>query len=219
MNKEEIDQFKVAILLHGLGQAPFMLWTLESYLRKNGYFVDNMGYKTRKHSIDQHKEALKDRFKRYSCAATVDLIGHSMGGLVIREALRDKKPENLGRVVMLGTPNQGSHIADLFEGNPFYRKFFGPAGQELTTKFQERSTANLSINYDLGIVAGTCCWTHPWFKYRMSGPHDGLVHPERTQLQGMRDYTEIHATHTLMAYNRSVQRQALHFLKHGEFES
>lgn len=218
MNEEEQNQFKVAILLHGLGQAPFMLWAMASYLRENGYVVDNMGYKTRQHSLEHHKETLKDRFNQHSHADRLDLVGHSMGGLVIREALRDAKPNNLGRVVMLGTPNKGSHVADLFEKNLFYRKFFGLVGQELTTRFQEKATADLSVDYDLGVIAGTCCWTHPWFMFAMPSPHDGLVHPERTRLEGTRDYTEIHATHTLMAFNRSVQRQTLHFLQNGTFE-
>lgn len=216
--QEKSDQVKVAILLHGLGQAPFMLWTMASYLRENGYLVDNIHYKTRKNSLETHKKTLRECFNKHSNAGRIDLVGHSMGGIVIRETLRDVKPDNLGRVVMLGTPNKGSQIADLFENNFFYQKFFGVIGRELTTQFQEKSTANLSIEYDLGIIAGTCCWTHPWFMSSIPGPHDGLVQTERTKLEGARDYIELYATHTFMAWNRSVQKQTIHFLQNGFFE-
>ncbi|WP_405049735.1 esterase/lipase family protein [Rhizobium sp. 1399] len=43
------------------------------------------------------------------------LIGHSMGGLVIRAMLKDYRPSNLGRVVMIGTPNNGSQVADFLK--------------------------------------------------------------------------------------------------------
>ena len=46
------------------------------------------------------------------------------GGLLARVYLASHRPARLGRVVMLGTPNQGSEIADLLKHYPAYRAWF-----------------------------------------------------------------------------------------------
>ena len=51
-----------------------------------------------------------------------------MGGLVIRALLNRYRPDNLGRVVQIGTPNHGSEVADFLKNDWLYRLFFGPAG-------------------------------------------------------------------------------------------
>ena len=63
----------------------------------------------------------------------VHFVGYSMGGLIIRAYLQKYRPQHLGRVVMLGTPNQGSEVADAIRHFWLYRRFYGPAGQELIT--------------------------------------------------------------------------------------
>ena len=57
-----------------------------------------------------------------------------MGGLLARVYIARHRPERLGRVVMLGTPNGGSEIADRLKNIGAYRAFFGPAGQQLGTQ-------------------------------------------------------------------------------------
>jgi len=44
----------------------------------------------------------------------VSIIGHSMGGLVARAALRRTSPEIIGRIVTLATPHHGTVLARLF---------------------------------------------------------------------------------------------------------
>ena len=47
-----------------------------------------------------------------------------MGGLVIRAYLNKYKVPNLGKVVMVGTPNNGSEVADFLISNPLYKKLW-----------------------------------------------------------------------------------------------
>lgn len=44
-------------------------------------------------------------------ARQVVLVGHSMGGLAIRAWLRKHGPERVARIITLGTPHHGTHIA------------------------------------------------------------------------------------------------------------
>src|SRR5207244_5815713 len=65
---------------------------------------------------------------------SVHFVGHSMGGLLARVYIARYQPKRLGRVVMLGTPNGGSEIADRLKHIGAYRAWFGPAGQQLVTQ-------------------------------------------------------------------------------------
>jgi len=58
-------------------------------------------------------------------AAVIHLVGHSLGGLVIRHCLYELKQWQqlhcLGRVVTLGTPHQGSIVAQRLADQPLLR--------------------------------------------------------------------------------------------------
>ena len=79
-----------------------------------------------------------------------------MGGLVIRQLIAKHRPANLGSVVMLGTPNNGSEMADWLHKKWVYKKIFGNAsGQELTTTACTAFNKTLPrSDYDLGVIAG-----------------------------------------------------------------
>jgi len=83
-------------------------------------------------SIAEHAATLAhavDEVLRQTGSAGVDLVGHSMGGLVIRAFLAQASNQGaVGRVVTLGTPHAGSKLAvlavgkarrDLLPGSPF----------------------------------------------------------------------------------------------------
>ena len=89
-------------------------------------------------------------------SGALHVVAHSMGGLLARAYLARHRPARLGRVVMLGTPNGGSEVADLLRGWPLYRLVFGPAGQQLVTAQAEALRAAFgAVDYELGSLAGT----------------------------------------------------------------
>jgi len=70
--------------------------------------------------------AFVDTVQRGQNAWQVDLVGHSMGGLISRSYISDLMPTNGGvravdRLVMLGTPNAGSPCADLLSTSVTYQ--------------------------------------------------------------------------------------------------
>ena len=108
-----------------------------------------------------------------------------MGGLLARVYLARYRPQRLGRVVMLGTPNGGSEIADRLKDFSAYRAFFGPAGQQLGTLRDAAIDAILpSVDYSVGIIAGNRS-IYPITSFVLPKPHDGRVSVENTGIDGM----------------------------------
>lgn len=192
-----------------------------AHLAGQGYLVRNLGYPSTRSGLSEIVDLLLPRVAEASSAAVggkVHLIGYSMGGLVIRAILKRYRPTNLGRVVMVGTPNGGSQIADFAKDWPLFRKLYGPAGQQLVT--DQRAFAELFgvVDYELGIIAGNRT-IDPVSSLIFGGrrvPNDGKVSVESTKLPGA-EHIVIAANHTFFPLNREMWRQASAFLASGHF--
>jgi len=206
------------VLLHGIARGSQSMEKMATRLTQAGYHVINIDYLSQEYTIDR----LADNIYTQLAPLTKDthynihFVGHSMGGLVIRAIIKRHRPENLGRVVMLGTPNQGSEVADFLKNNILFQNFYGPAGLQLST--DQRGIANLfgPVDFDLGIIAGTRS-IDPLSSVMLPGRDDGKVTVERTKLKGMKDHVILPTTHTFMMRNNRVIAQTEHFLKHGTF--
>lgn len=138
-----------------------------------------------------------------------------IGGLLARISLARHRP---ARVVMLGTPNAGSEIADLLRGWPAYRLVFGPAGQELVTALTPAlREAFGTVDYELGILAGDRPLNPFAARLLLPGPSDGKVSVASTRLAGMADHRVIPTSHMrLIAHPRAIA-ETLRFLREGRF--
>jgi pimeloyl-ACP methyl ester carboxylesterase len=140
-----------------------------------------------------------------------------MGGLLARAYLARYRPRRLGRVVMLGTPNSGSEIADRLKNVRAYRAWFGPAGQQLITERDAALDAILPpVDYPVGIIAGSRS-VYPISSVFLPKPHDGRVSVENTRLDGMMDHVVIAVSHPSLVRNRLALQQTIAFLRDGRF--
>jgi len=116
---------RVVVLIHGLDDPGWMWRDMIPSLRSAGFVVARMQYPNDgpiADSADQFALALADLRRRG--VRRVDVVAHSMGGLVTRDVLTrrayyggdarggDRFPA-VGLFVMLGTPNHGSSMARL----------------------------------------------------------------------------------------------------------
>jgi triacylglycerol esterase/lipase EstA (alpha/beta hydrolase family) len=139
-----------------------------------------------------------------------------MGGLLVRAYLARYPQTKIGRVVMLGTPNHGSELADRMRNWRLYRWIYGPAGQQLVT--EQHATADLlgPVNYPLGIIAGKS--TINLLCSRIFGaPNDGMVSVESTKLAGMAAHVVLPVSHLGMLQSEVVRRLIWNFLRSGTF--
>lgn len=209
------------VLLHGLGRTHRSMDRIESALREAGYTTANIDYPSQSRTIeDLARMAVPEgvaRCRRRG-AERIHFVTHSMGGLIVRYYLASARVEELGRVVMLGPPNQGSEVADLLVGNALYDRVNGPAGGQLVTGPDGIAAQLGPVNFPLGVITGTEQTAFDSvLANRIPGPNDGKVSVERAKVEGMSDFLVLPVTHTFMVNNDVVIGQTLQFLRYGAF--
>lgn len=105
---------RILLLIHGIWSDPYT-WTLflENLHMANLSYTNywTFGYNTSKH-IKENADLLDALLAQYSEGATIDIVAHSMGGLVARSEIeRYKDRMYINRLVTLGTPHQGTDPA------------------------------------------------------------------------------------------------------------
>src|ERR1035437_372945 len=215
-----VENQEYVILLHGLCRTSRSMVPMKRALSESGYQVLNVDYPSRTASIEKlSDDAIGGAVNecQRDGATKIHFVTHSLGGILVRSYLTRHTVPNLGRVVMLGPPNQGSEVVDKLGSFWVFKKINGPAGSELGT--HKNSTPNQlgPANFCAGVIAGnrSINWINSLL---IPGRDDGKVSVERTRLAGMTDHIVVRATHTFLMRNRTVIRQTIHFLRTGQFE-
>ena len=209
------------VLLHGISRTARSFRKMQTALEGRGFATLNQDYASRRKALEALAEDIHPAIQRFADGidGSVHFVGHSMGGLLARVYIARYQPKRLGRVVMLGTPNSGSEIADRLKNFGAYRAFFGPAGQQLGTRRSAVDDAMLPpVNYPVGIIAGDRS-IYPITSAFLPKPHDGRVSVENTRLDGMADHIVIRTSHPWLVRHSVAIAQTIAFLKAGKFGS
>jgi pimeloyl-ACP methyl ester carboxylesterase len=191
---------------------------MERALQDQGFATLNLGYPSRKYPLEVLVDRVHDPINAFAAGTdALHFVTHSMGGLLARLYLARYRPRALQRVVMLGPPNNGSELADLFKDVAPFRTICGPAGQQLGTMTRGLFDRLPSPDYGLGIIAGNRTIDPVSSYFVVPRPNDGKVSVESTRLEGMADHIVLDATHGGLMRHREVIAQTIAFLRDGRF--
>jgi pimeloyl-ACP methyl ester carboxylesterase len=215
------DASEWVILLHGLGRFRQSMRKLERHLKSLGYSTINLAYPSTTKSIETIAETHLAPAVQ-SCdaqsAGKIHFVGHSLGGIIVRQYLQRHSVPAGSRLVMLSSPNQGSELVDLLMQVPLlYQWVAGPAGQELGTGPDAVVSRLKPVGIEVGVIAGNRS-VNLLFSAFMDGPDDSMVSVKSTMLPEMRDFLIVPNIHTFIMRDPLVMRQVAHFLKHGRFD-
>jgi len=209
------------ILLHGLGRTALSMLPMALALQDAGYVTANINYPSRELPVEAlAASALPRGFGQCHEAGstTVHIVTHSMGGILARQYLAEHEAPTLGRVVMLGPPNQGSAVADRLMDQAFYRRVNGPAGQQLGTGPDGIAARLGPVQFPLGVLAGNQrTKVDAYLSEGIDEPSDGKVTVAEAGVEGMADLRVLEANHTFILADAEAIRQVLHFLREGRF--
>lgn len=193
------------VLMHGFWRTAKSMGKLEAALTKEGYEVVNINYPSRDETIETISSGHLKKMLHDKCPdkkRKIHFVTHSMGGIIVRHFLAENKLPNIGRVVMLAPPNNGSKMADVFSKFEIVNKVLGPALKQLTTHKKSPPKSIRKPNYEVGIIAGSL---------------DGKVSVKSTQLDGMKDFLIVPSAHSFIMDWDEVIVAVKNFIKKGKF--
>jgi pimeloyl-ACP methyl ester carboxylesterase len=181
---------------------------LRRHLTAQDFTVYLFGYPSVRARLEENAFRLSQKIA--SChASTVHLIGHSLGGLVILQALNQYPTLPQGRVVLLGTPCCGSFAAAYLSRYKMGRVMVG--------KSLCAQPPSFNVDRQIGVIAGTLGLGLGSFIPGLPRPNDGVVAVEETIIPGLADHIRMKVSHTGMLFSKAVARQVAAFLEHGCF--
>ena len=215
----------LVVLAHGLARTHRSMARMARHLESAGFEVANWDYSSRRYGLLDLIEHLRDHVASLAVGGRpVHFVGHSLGGIIARGLLAGRCDFTPGRLVMIGSPNQGTRVADRLGHNRLFRLYYGPVLAELGTA-SDATINRLGVpDVEIGIIAGS-------LTFHMFNPgsyfaavihrapvHDGTVEAERTKISGMRDFVLVPLHHTFICQHEGVIRQAAAFLTRGAFD-
>jgi hypothetical protein len=146
-----------------------------------------------------------------------------MGGLVVLELFERMTSGRLanggvlppGRIVLLGSPVQGSRAARKLAERSFGRRLLGRTAREALLASRARIWGGAR---DLGVIAGDFSIGFGRLVGPFDEPNDGTVMVSETRLDGARQHLTVHTSHSALLYAGGVARHTAAFLRDGRFE-
>ena len=175
-------------------------------MRRADYQPRSFGYAPWAERYDAIRGRLAARLRALDAEGPWAAIGHSLGGLLLREAIAEAAPARLAHLVMLGTPNHPPRLAPRAMGLGPFRWFAGECGRRLVSaELYERLP---DPHYPYTVLTGT-----RGFYGRRSPfgnePNDGVVAASEALVRPGDTHHAFPVTHTFMMNDRAVQRVVL----------
>ena len=192
------------VLLHGMGRTRLSMRRAARKLAGMGWRTRLVGYPSLTRPIEELASHVAERL--VGELRPLHFVTHSLGGLVLRRLLRDRRLPAVGRTVMLAPPNRGSELARRLA-------VFGrvvPAMRVLARTEAELDEFFGPIEGEVLVVAGSRA-IGP-LRWVTGSSNDGIVTVEETGANPC----VVHAGHTFIMNSPDVLVVVDRFLRTGE---
>jgi len=213
VKKALTDDADAVILLHGLWRSMWAMEPMAKYLHQQGYHTINVPYPSFRKPMEELTKIIHDALRLHGDNRKVHFVTHSLGGVILRKLLNELATDQVGRVVLLAPPNQGSEIIDWCSRCAPMRFSLGPAGMQLASEAIDAPA--LPDKVDSAIIMGKQS-AIPFFRKLLDEDNDGIVSVERGKVDGMNEFRVFNADHTFIASDPKVMQMTQHFLRTGK---
>jgi pimeloyl-ACP methyl ester carboxylesterase len=205
------------LLIHGFFRTERDMFPMKSFLRAKQLNAITIGLPTTFTSVEQCTKLLIEKLHRLSLRhGKIHLVGHSMGGLVLLNLLSRAALPNYGRCVLIGTPVNGSELADIaYDLSPRLTCLIKGLAS-LRTKAVTGIDNRIVEKYELGVIAGGR--KNILSRFFFDKDNDGRVSIESTKFKGMRDFIELPYGHTRIHHKKMTSELVMNFIHTGSFK-
>lgn len=146
----------------------------------------------------------------------VDVVTHSMGGLVLRASLRHSPP--LRRAVMLSPPNQGAEMAaQVRRLLPLHKLGWDPLAPLLPGAPHLLPLPDGEV--EVGVLVGARNAGGRGYNPLLGADNDGKVRIDEAPLEGAAEFRVVQARHPSIMARAHVLDLVVRFLRTGSFEA
>lgn len=206
-----------ALLVHGMGRTPLSWLWLAFWLRRAGVRSESIGYVAALEGFDAISARIGDRLVCVARKGEYVVIGHSLGGMLLRQALAGMPPGTRPpqRLFLLGSPTRVPRLAARLRERPWYRLVAGDSGQLLANR--ERMAAIPPAPVPCNGIAGVGGWRGLAGPFG-GEPNDGIVAKSEIGAAWIDEQMDVPLVHTLLPSSRRVAEMILARLQGADGE-
>ncbi len=203
---------ELVVLVHGIWMTGLEMSMLSRRLRYSGFITRRFSYPSLRSAPAENADVLYQYIKQQR-AERVHLVAHSLGGIVLLHLFDRYTDLPPGRLVLMGSPVQGSAVARRLDGSTLTRVLLGRSGERgLLGGVPEWKGTR-----DLGVIAGCDGFGVGSVIGGLTGPGDGTVATAETRLPQASDHCLIPTGHMGMVISPAVAMEVSTFLQTGRF--
>jgi pimeloyl-ACP methyl ester carboxylesterase len=192
-----------ALFIHGMGRSTLSGWPLLRRLRPVLHSASSFSYSAASENFPAITARLAERISAIAERTDYALIGHSLGGVLLRAALHGLPAEVAmpRHVFMLGSPMRPAQLAQQWGRNPLYRAITGDCGMLLGSS--ERMAAIGALALPTTTIAGVRGL--PLRRNAFGGePNDGVVALSEVSADWAEAQWRVPVIHTLLPASEQV---------------
>lgn len=202
------------MLVHGLWMQGPLMSVMGKMLQSRGFRTKAISYDFLNGSPAENAGHLYDEIGLLG-AKRVNLVGHSLGGIVILHLLNQHPELAIGKVVLIGSPVSGSSVAKRVNKIPLLRPLLGRSVE----KGLLGGAPSFALDRPLGIITGKGKLGLSALLYPMGDESDGVVLECETLLDKTTDRISLPLSHSALIFSRRCSEYVACFLINGRFRA
>jgi pimeloyl-ACP methyl ester carboxylesterase len=206
------EKAELVVLVHGIWMTGLEMLFLRRRLHGCGYRTLRFPYASLRRTPEENAAALAG-FIWQQGEAPLHLVAHSLGGIVLMHLFERFSGLPPGRVVLLGSPVQGSGVARRLAGSPLLGRLLGCSIQRGLLG----GVPEWGGRRELGVIAGSAGIGLGTLVGGLGQPSDGTVAMAETGVGAATDTCALPVSHTGLLFSPAVADAVCCFLQNGRF--